>query len=397
MPRDDLVEFLRGTDLLAQVPDPALRAIAGQMQAVVLDPGAVLFEQGSPGDAAYLIVAGELAMVSAGVELLRRGPGSFVGEFSLIDDQPRATAGVAHTRLELLRWGRDAFLRTLSADPAMAQGILRELTRKLRGEVDQDVALLRERDRVLHDLARAREIQAGMLPRETFRLGPLEVAGHCAPAGAVGGDFYDVLDFGDRGAGAVILDVTGHGFYSGLFVAMAKSGLHTQARMDHSPAPMMQAMRRTLALSLERRMLMTCAYVLIEPVAGMLRYANAGHPHPLHWSAADGQVTALPVLDPILGAQDVGESEYRDVQAAWRPGDILVLYTDGVIEARPPGGEEFGRARLERALAAAAGADATQVRDGLLQAVRDHLAAAAPRDDLTLLVVRALAAPGGRA
>lgn len=394
MARDDLVSFLRSTDLLSEVPLAAIGVIAAQLRPLYVPAGAVLFEEGGTGDAAYLILEGELALESEGVELLRRGPGAFVGEFSLIDEQPRSASGVARTSVRLLRWDRETFLASLAADPAMARGILRVLTRKLRGDVDKGVVLLRERERWRHDLDRAREIQSGMLPPEDASLGDLEAAGHCAPAGAVGGDFYDLMALPDGRAAALIVDVTGHGFYSGLFVAMAKSCLHTQARFDPAPAAVMAAMRRTLALSLERRMLMTCAYVVFDGVAGRLRYANAGHPHPLHWCARERRVSVLDVLDPILGAQEPGECEYRAVEVDWRPGDLLVLYTDGLTEARAPGGAEFGRARLERALADAAGGDAAQVRDALLAAVHGHMAQVAARDDLTLLVLRA---PPGRA
>jgi len=391
MPRDDLIRFLRSTELLGDLPDGALAAVAAQMHPLAVEAGTVLFEQDVPGDAAYLILDGEIALVADGVELLRRGRGGFVGEFALIDDQPRSAAAVARSPLRLLAWQRDAFLEALSLDPQVARAILRALTRKLRRAVDSGVDLLHERDRWQHDLSRAREIQSAMLPPPRLEVAALEVAGCCAPAGAVGGDFYDVLALRDGVAGVMALDVTGHGFYSSLFVAMAKSCLHTQARTDPSPDAMLRSMRRTLDLSLDRRMLMTCAYLLLEPAAGRLRYANAGHPHPLHRSAASGAVTPLEVLDPILGAQEAGGARFQCREAPFAPGDLLLIYSDGVTEARSPAGEEFGRPRLEAALAAAAGASAEGVRDAMLGQVYGHAAGQGLRDDLTLVVVRSTA------
>ena len=275
--------------------------------------------------------------------------------------------------MRLLAWERQAFEEVLEADPAVARGILRTLTAKLRTDVTVGVGLIVERDRWREDLARSRQVQAAMLPPERVDLAGLQVAGRCAPVGVVGGDFYDVLSFEDGRCAIIMADVTGHGFHSGLIVAMVKSCLHAQARFDVSPPAMMQAMRHTLSLSLERGMLMSCTYLLFEPGAQCLTYANAGHPHPLHNSVASG-VTPLDVLDPILGAQDVDEIRYRERRVPWLPGDCVVLYSDGVTEARSPGGEEFGRPRLDEALSTVSGMSALDTRDCLLSEVESHCA-----------------------
>jgi len=389
MQHPDRVRFLAGTELFRGTPEAVLDAVAAGMQLLELAQGGTLFEEGSVGDAAYFVVHGELSLTCGGVELLRRGAGSFVGEFSLIDAQPRSTAGVAVGPLGVLSWSRESFLQVLAADPAVAHGILRVLTGKLRGDVGRRAQLIAESARWRQDMARSREIQLGMLPQGTVRTAEVEVAGHCAPAGEVGGDFYDVLALDDGGAGVIIVDVTGHGFYSGLFVAMAKTGLHAQARVDPSPAKVLDAMRRTLALSLERRMLMTCAYVTVHPRQGVLRYANAGHPHPLHFCAASGEVAALEVLDPILGALDPDECAYQVRELPWGPGDRLLLYSDGVIETRDAAGGEFGREPLATALARARGLGAEALRDALLEEVRAHRGGGSVRDDVTLVTLAA--------
>lgn len=394
MIRDELIAFLRSTSFFADASDSVLATAASQMSTQVLPSEHTLFEEGGPGDAAYLVLEGEVALVADGIELMCRGKGEMVGEFSLIDDQPRSAAAVARSPLTVLRWDRRAFLETLALDPAVAQAILRILTRKLRDDVGRGVGLIQAQASWRYDLERAREIQSGMLPAQCIRESGLEVAGHCAPADAVGGDFYDVMP--DRGAGTalIVADVMGHGFYSGLFVAMAKSCLHTQARFDPAPRAMMDAMRATLALSEQWPVLMSCVYLQFQPGENRLAYANAGHPHPLHWQQATSSVTPLEVLDPILGAQDVGEVEYSVRRVDWRAGDLLLLYSDGLTEARSASGEMFGRRRLEQALAAARGADAVTVRDRVLAQVSRHLGPGAPDDDLTLVVARAVAADG---
>lgn len=393
MQHTERVAFLASTELLAQVPASCLGVIAQGMQLCKLEAGQVLFEEGSVGDEAYLVVDGELGLISGGVELVRRGPGTVVGEFALIDAEPRSAGAIARGPLTLLCWPREAFRNALSIDPMVAQGILRVLTGKLRGDVERRVGLLLEQLRWRESLDRSREIQMGMLPKGTVRTAAMEVAGRCVPAGHVGGDFYDVLPFADGEVGVMILDVTGHGFYSGLFVAMAKSGLHAQAGVDRHPAPVMHAMRRTLSLSLQD-MLMSCVYILAEPRRSVLRYANAGHPHPLLYRRADGVVHALEVLDPILGAQEVEEGSFCDREVPWEPGDLLVLYSDGVTEARDPDDRLFGRDRLSTVLQQVVGEvgdlSADSVCTALLDAVDEHTGGARPEDDVTLVVMRAL-------
>ena len=131
---DDLVSFLRSTPLLRELPEPVLRSIAGSMRPLEVSEGTLLFEEGAPGHTAYLILEGELALTSQGVELLRRGPGGIVGEFSLIDERPRSTSGVARSGLRVLaetlrdfhRWRQLAAGKRakpqLSVSPYVSQG-----------------------------------------------------------------------------------------------------------------------------------------------------------------------------------------------------------------------------------------------------------------------------------
>jgi CRP-like cAMP-binding protein len=383
-----LLDFLKSTELLCELPDEALPAIAAQVEVMQLNLGDELFREGEMGDAAYLIVDGEIAMVSDGVELVRRGRGGCVGEFSLLDDEPRSATVVARSPARLLRWRRDRFLTALATDREMGRSLIRMLTRKLRGDVERGVDLLMERERWRQDLSRSREIQSGMLPAERLSLNGLELAARCTPAADVGGDFYDYLALPDGEVAVAIGDVTGHGFYSGLFVAMAKSCLHTQTRFDHDPRSVMEALRRAMELSLQRRLLMSCAYFIVNPQQQTLRCANAGHPNPMLRRAATGDVVELPVLDPILGALDVGERPFRVQDHPFRPGDAFMLFSDGITETRSPGGEEFGFERLRQVFSSHADGPPHLTRNAVVDAVIEHAAGAAQLDDLTLVVVR---------
>ena len=247
------LKFLQSTELLAAVPNALVAKIDARLEEVNLAAGDVLFHEGEEGDAVYIVVDGKLRLESDGMMLISRTRGDCIGEIALIDDEPRSAAAIADTPVQLLRWERKDFQETLGQDPEVARGIFKMLTGKLREDVKSAVRLERERERWLQDLVRAREIQQGMLPAPRLLTECLELAGVCSQASEVGGDFYDYLCPESDSVGLIVGDVTGHGFYAGLFVAMAKSCLHTQAQFSFDPREIMQAMRRTLDLSIQRR------------------------------------------------------------------------------------------------------------------------------------------------
>lgn len=388
MPSSDHIDFLKQTELFADMPPRMLELIDRQLVEIHLSAGEMLFDKGDVGDAVYIIRDGVLSLRSDEVHLLARQRGECVGEFALIDEEPRSTAAVAETDTVLFKWERDSFRKMLSRDAEVARGIFRLLTGKLRQDVERRVRLVAEQERWRQDIARAREIQAGMLPPEHLVRPSLEIAGYCSPATEVGGDFYDYIEYGAHETGIIIGDVTGHGFYSGLFVAMAKSCVHTQARIAHTPAEVMKALRRALTLSIQRRLLMTCCYVVLDLARSVLTYANAGHPYPYLFTPATGALEKLEALDPLLGALDEDEQDFEEREVPWRPGDLLVMYTDGISETRSAGGQMFDARGLEQSIRDCAGGSALMSRDCILSALEKHAAGSPRSDDLTLVVAR---------
>ena len=370
-----------------------LKLIDRHLVEIRLSAGETLFEKGDVGDAVYIIRDGILSLTSDDVHLLARRSGECVGEFALIDDEPRSAAAVAETDTVLYKWERESFQQMLSQDTEVARGLFRLLTSKLRQDVETRVKQVTEHERWRQDIARAREIQAGMLPQEDLLRPELEISGYCSPASEVGGDFYDFIEYSPDEVGIIIGDVTGHGFYSGLFVAMAKSCVHTQVRVAHTPAEIMRSMRRALSLSIQRRLLMTCCYVAVDLARGRLNYANAGHPYPYLFSPQSGTFEKLEALDPILGALEEESQSFEVREVGWRPGDLLVLYSDGVLETRDGRGRMFDSAGLERTIRECAGASAVAARDCILSALKRHAGGAPRTDDVTLVVARLGAVP----
>ncbi len=390
----DRIAFLQRSELFHHVPAELVERVVSELAEICVRAGEPVFEIGDRGDAVYLVVEGQLELVAEGVSLLTRSPGECVGEFALIDDEPRSATAVALTNVRLLRWERKEFQRTLSSHPAVARSIFRMLTGKLRQDVSSKVNMRLAQERWEQDLARAREIQLGMLPRSASRLASAEIASYFAAAVAVAGDYYDYLELDEDRLALVSADVTGHGFYSGLFVAMAKSCLHTHARFGHRPAEVMAALRRTMDLSLGARLLMACFYGVTDRASGVLRYVNAGHPYPLRLRPSTGEIERLEPVDPILGALDAEGATFTERACDWGPGDVLVLYSDGLTESRAPDGSMPGLEAIESCLAECAGRSADDIRTAILARMRRPAGGVPPDDDVTLLVVRAAAEQG---
>ena len=383
------IVFLRGTDLFAGVSDVVLEEVANDLDEIEFQAGARIFAKGDDGDAVYLIVEGRLSLDADGIHLVTRTQGECVGEFALIDEGQRSASASAETAVRLLKWDRSRFQRALTENPDVARGIVRILTTKLRQDIAIHVDYAIEKERWRQDLQRAREIQMGMLPEADVHTEKLEVSGFCQPAVEVGGDYYDYVTLSDEKLGIIIGDVTGHGFYSGLFVAMAKSCLHTLAEIDNTPESIMHSMRHTLSLSIQRRLLMSCCYALIDPIARTLVYANAGHPYPYHYRARSRQLEKLPPLDPILGALEPDLSHYEKGETDWDPGDVLVLYTDGITEERDRNGKHFGHEHLETLIVENATKTSVGIKRAILDALAEHAGNVAQSDDLTLVVAKA--------
>ncbi len=386
----DRVAFLKTTDLLAGVPDDILAQIGGDMEEIEAKTGTTVFRQGGRGDAVYLVVDGALSIERGGIQLVSLGRGECVGEFALIDGGPRSASAIAETDVLMLKWMREDFDTTISKNRAVVYGLFKILTGRLRRENDIRVEVVLEQERWRQDLKRAHEIQMGMLPEGDLITDHIEISGYCRPAADVGGDYYDYLLLEDDKLGIILGDVTDHGFYSGLFVAMAKNCLHTQATIDYAPEKVMEAMNRTVSMSIRSGMLMTCCYVLIDSRRHTLSYTNAGHNFPYHYSRRSDKLDPLPSTDMVLGVPGFEASGFAKQERSWEKGDLLLLYSDGITEAQDADGEMFEEERLRVILLQNRDSTPAQIKEAILQALARHIRSATPSDDITLAVAKAV-------
>ena len=377
--------FLRTTDLLRDAPTDVLSRVAPQLRTVALARGETLFRDGDRADALFLVSAGTLRIEKDGIVLATRAAGECVGEFALLDAGARSASVVAATDAVVLEWKEADAWRALADSEHLRHAIFRVLIAKLRQDVSAQVTAALERQQIQQDLHRAREIQQAMLPTADLELPDVVVSGVSTPAAAVGGDYFDAVATGTRGCAVVVADVMGHGLHAALLVAMARSCFQAQAHANAEAAAMMGALNQSLWHSVHSRMLMTAAVVTIDAEAGVLTYSNAGHAPLLH--VRDGQIDALDATDPLLGTEIFRDASFHHATRSWSRPQRLVLYTDGISEARSQNGEEFGRRRVEQLVRDTASLPAAAMRTRLQDAVDRFTGSRAQDDDMTVVVV----------
>src|SRR5918999_4677188 len=208
--------------------------------------------------------------------------------------------------------------------------------------VRQQEAEVRTRERLEQELRVAQLIQKNFLPKELPRLPGWQVSAHYRPARAVGGDFYDFIELEGGRLGLVIGDVTDKGVPAALVMAATRGVLRAWAQRIDSPSEVLQGVNDLLTPDIPANMFVTCLYGVLEPASGTLRFANAGHNLPyVHTDdgAVELRATGMPLgLLPGMA--------YEENEATLKPGETVLLYSDGLTEAHSPKREMFGFPRL---------------------------------------------------
>lgn len=242
----------------------------------------------------------------------------------------------------------------------------------------------------------ARQIHRCLLPAEDAVLDGLEISGGCRAAEDIGGDYYGYMHMPDGSLGLAMADIAGHGVGAALYMAAAKGALQAEARRASSPAELLRRANQALAAEFARSDVFATALVLRFVSGGrQVDYSNGGHNPPLLIRAC-GSVELLDRGGPALGVLD--NLVYDEGTKSLEEGDLLLVYTDGLIEARNPEGCFFTLERLTELAARNRHAHAQSIRQQVMDELLLHCAATPPQDDVTLVVVRAVShsAPQGR-
>lgn len=240
-----------------------------------------------------------------------------------------------------------------------------------------------DRVRVRDELEVARKLQSDLLPESSPDIEPYHFAHSYRTANEVGGDYYDFQRLPDGRLALLIGDASGHGIAAGLLMAIANATLKTALDLDPEPRAVATLLNGALYRTGDRRAFMTLFYGLLEPETGHLHYICTGHPFPL-LRRAGGEIEELGEGTLPLGLRKSIEVSTRTVTI--EPGDLLVLFTDGLPEAvNGQDGEAFGFVRIRELLGAIGSPEV--IHDRILLAFDQHVGPELLTDDLTLVVM----------
>lgn len=246
----------------------------------------------------------------------------------------------------------------------------------------------RERLRLSEELQIAQRIQASLLPKVTPTIPGYELAHTWQPAREVGGDFYSFLTLPSGRRGLLVGDVADKGVPAALFMATSLTSLRNVAQGQESPRRVLTQVNKIVTAEQGSETFVTAWYGVLDPAQGTLTYANAGHSLALHLSAADGATRRLRTSGVPLGV--LPRPAIGQETCVLAPGDVLLLYTDGVTDALDESGDEFGQDRLESVLFAHCHQPAHAILDAIMAAVHAHVGAAPIFDDMALVLLKRL-------
>jgi serine phosphatase RsbU (regulator of sigma subunit) len=312
---------------------------------------------------------------------------SFQGVVDLLSIAPFYIAGIDTRWLRLLRMLR--LLRVLKLRTHVLEETVSARTRDL---AEKNVQLERAQAQLTAELDVARALQIAILPASFPAAAGCDGAARMIPATTLGGDYYDFIELPAGRIGIVMADVSGKGVPAAFFMAVSRTSLRDLAPAHAGPGACLAQANEELCGQNPLDLFVTVFYCILDPLTGMLRYANGGH-NPPYLRHADGSVEPLGGAGGlVLGA--MRGMQYPDHAVQLRAGDTLVLYTDGVTEAFNAANEAYGEARLVGQIRTRAPGPATDLLEGICRDVGSFVSGAPQSDDITLVVLDWHGTPG---
>jgi sigma-B regulation protein RsbU (phosphoserine phosphatase) len=262
----------------------------------------------------------------------------------------------------------------------------RQLLEKLESQVERCRSLRRAQRQRADELQDAREIQSNLLPKSFPQIKDYEIAGMTKPMRHVGGDFYDVVRINETQTVFCIADVSGKGMPAALLMSSLQAALKPLMWDCRSPRELCRRLNRILCEIAPVGKFVSFFYAVLDSKDNRLTYCNAGH-NPPALVRADGATSELNAAGAVLGQFPDWVYEQSEVQL--RPGDTLMLFTDGLVEACDQDEEPFGEERLNRIVLENRGAGAESLQKLLMQAALAHCGGSF-QDDASMIVLRAV-------
>ena len=244
-----------------------------------------------------------------------------------------------------------------------------------------------EKERLYREMLVAQEMQKRLLPQHVPVAPTIDLDAISTPAFEVGGDYYDFMELGDGRIGIVVGDVSGKGVSAAFYMSEMKGIFQALGRICSSPKEFMVRANEALAGSIDKHSFVSLIYAILDPVSGRLTVARAGHCPMLHVSGENVAYVRPNGLGMGLSRGPTFDDAIQEEVIPLGEGDVCVLYTDGVTEARC-GDDEFGYERLMAAARSARGKNAAGIKEEILATVSRFTEHRANDDDLTLVVLK---------
>jgi len=252
------------------------------------------------------------------------------------------------------------------------------------------ILVAKEKERLESELAIAREVQDQLFPKDVPASRTLELKGLCNPARMVSGDYYDFMPLSENALAFAIGDVAGKGISAALLMAAIQSIMRTQLSASFegpfSAALLVSRLNRQLYANTSLEKYATFFFTLYDESSHALTYTNAGHLPPLLLHG--GQFSSLDPTGTVVGAFPSADYEERTVNL--EPGDLLVAYTDGIVEPENAYGEMFGDDRLKELMVKYSASDSSELIARTMEAVNQWTGSTELQDDMTMVVARRL-------
>jgi sigma-B regulation protein RsbU (phosphoserine phosphatase) len=262
-------------------------------------------------------------------------------------------------------------------------GFLVTLIARQRNRLETEVR--RQRDEYEHDLLLAAQVQRQVLPKPPV-CADMELAAAMQTAQLLGGDYYDFFRISDDIVDVVIADVSGHGAAASLLMPSLAVALRLRARDLSGPAAILKDLDQVLQQITNSATFVTMFYARFDQAKKTLQYANGGHNPPLLVRSKIGQCIPLEAGGPIMGI--LKGAQFSNTLVALDPGDIVTLFTDGVIEQENEAGDEFSIGRLEAVVRNREAEPAAALVASITDAVSTFAGTKAQADDLTVVIVK---------
>jgi sigma-B regulation protein RsbU (phosphoserine phosphatase) len=369
-----------------------IETLTGQCEFLDVATGQRLLEPGQANDRLLLLLEGRFDVridrpdAPGIIEIM---PGECTGEISIIDGKPATAYVIAAEPSRVLAVGDAVFWSEFVRHPRVAKNFMKLFAERLRARnllMQQAVEEHLRYESLEKELSIAAQIQASMLPRDFSLETDVDVVAEMIPARHVGGDFYDVFLINDHQFYVAVGDVAGKGVPASLFVVKAMTILRAEMLKSQDLDEAVAAFNRELSRNNDQCMFVTLAIVVFDRRTGRGQYVSAGH-NAVALGRSGRDFDYLPSPKGILAGIDENAS-FQSESIQITPGDVLVIYSDGVTEAMNPAQQLFTDKRLLDELNAKTVSTSGEAARRLIRAVQTFADGAPQSDDLTLVILR---------